>query len=196
MQADSERVRRGRLTLVSLFALFFLPVIAAIVSFAIDPGWTPFGTVNRGELLSPPRPLVASGAVVIDGQLDLSSALDGHWVLLHTAPAACPDACRVALKAMRQARLALGKDANRVLRVWLVSGAPDERATRDVLARFPGLVAAYANDALAAQFAESSRDAVYLLDPTGLLILRYGGENRASSMLKDLKRLLKVSKQD
>src|SRR5262249_49945587 len=79
-----------------------------------------------GELIEP-RPLPDPEMRLLDGRPFRLSQLRGKWVLLQIDSAACGDACRKKLVYMRQARLALGKDAERVERVWLIddAAAPD-----------------------------------------------------------------------
>jgi len=96
---------------------------------------------------------------------------------------------------MRQARLAQGRDADRVERVWLLddSAVPDPALLRD----HPGLITARApRGAFAAEFpVEGNRaDYIYVVDPRGNLMLRFPGDPDPRKMLKDLERLLKVSR--
>lgn len=192
---NASRLWRARASLVALFALFFVPVLVSMVLVIAKPGWTPFGTINRGELIQPPLTLNLSGGLAKEDEVPLPKLLAGKWVLAHLSPTVCGEDCNRALVAMRQARIALGKDADRVLRLWLVTDDVAPVRMNGVLEEFPGLHAYRASLELAKQFPRPSHDALYVIDPAGLLILRYEGTESANDILKDMKRLLKISKQ-
>ena len=57
----------GRLVLLLVAAMFFLPVIGAIVLF--QSGWRPQSQVNHGELVIPARPVSDVALMAPDGVL-------------------------------------------------------------------------------------------------------------------------------
>lgn len=184
---------RARIALIGLFALFFAPIIGAYVLNAFAPGWLPFGRVNHGELVQPARPAGLSAIQVLDGPAWAETVELTPWTLLHVAGPVCTDACRNVLVNMRQARLALGKDADRVSRWWLVTGLPEARSVALAREIDPGLrIGRIVGDA-GVLTEDPAPGLVQLVDPAGYLILRYRDADAASDMLKDLKRLLKVS---
>jgi len=188
-------VWRARAILIGLFALFFVPIVVSMVLVISKPGWTPFGSINKGELIQPPIELSLAGAVGMEDGQPLSRSADGHWMFAHVSMGECGEACERALVAMRQARLALGKDADRVERVWLMTGDPTRVSMSRLLPAFPGLKPYGIAASAARRFPRASGDAIFVIDPAGLLILRYEGAESASDILKDMKRLLKISKQ-
>ena len=96
---------------------------------------------------------------------------------------------------MRQARLALGKDAHRVARWWLPTDRPHPRTVAGVLDAYPGLRVGLVGSESVLAARSAPPVAIQVVDPAGFLILRYSGEPVAADVLKDLKRLLKISKQ-
>ncbi len=183
---------RPRVTLLALFALFFLPVLGAVVLQVLAPGWIPFGgTTNRGELVHPPVGAGIEQVHFLDSAQPRSG--DAVWILVHAGNAPCEVGCASALAAMRQARLALGKDAHRVARWWLVTREPAAGSVAAVLQAFPGTRVGIVSD-VSALFADPSGTApVQVVDPAGFLILRYRDADPAQALFKDLKRLLRVS---
>ena len=179
---------RPRLVLIGLFAVFFVPVITAVVVSAKFSSWIPFGTVNRGELIAPP--------LAIDG-LTGGHSLSMQWVVLHATTADCARECVAALSAMRQARLALGKDADRLVRVLLLSdtSAIAQGSVASIGRRFPGLIVRRVGREIISQLPSPGHGTIYLADPEHRLILRYDRADPAGDIFKDLKRLLKVSSQ-
>lgn len=177
---------------MGLFALFMLPIGTALVLNVAAPGWLPFGQANLGTLVQPPLRAGLAAVQPLDGGPLPGTDLEAVWTLVHVSTGGCDSACRDALVKMRQARLALGKDARRLARWWLVTETADARTVSRIRDEHPGL-----RRGLLAGDAGLGRDAgqVQLVDPAGLLILRYAQDDSASAILKDLKRLLRISKQ-
>jgi hypothetical protein len=108
----------------------------------------------------------------------------------------CGAACREALYAMRQTRLALNNDMTRVERVFLVVSACCDR---DFLAReHSGLqvLDASATQArtLIARFpAEGREHTLFVVDPLGNLVMSYDARDNPRGLLQDLEKLLRLS---
>lgn len=189
-QGDEQR-RRGRRIALVILAFCAAPTVAAWLAYFV---WPPQSRTNYGELIAP-RLLSDTELRLLDGSSFRLSRLRGKWLLLQLDSAACGDACRSKLVTMRQARLALGRDADRVERVWLLDDRADPDAS--LLREHPGLVVVRApRGALSGDFPAAGNPAgyIYVVDPRGNLMLRFPGEPDGRSMLKDLSRLLRVSR--
>jgi len=95
---------------------------------------------------------------------------------------------------LRQVRRATGKEIQRVERVWIVTGGKEPAPA--LLAAIEGTLLVRADERLLAAFpAEGSTAAhIYLVDPIGNLMLRFPRDPDPSRMIKDLQRLLRVSR--
>lgn len=182
MTDPTPPARRGRLALIGLAALFFVPLaVSFYLYFYTD--WRPSGGAQKGELISPPRPLPAGLPT-------------GDWLIVHLGEGSCDESCRETLIKTRQVRLALDKDVNRVSRVFLRSSIPAiETALGD---EHPDLLVRRTDDeagrALLAAFpAPPSSGRIYLVDPLGNLLMAYPADAPPRSILTDLERLLKLS---
>jgi len=176
-----EQLKRGRVKLALLGAFFALPFVLAPLAYWLD--WAPGSSSNYGELVSPPRPL--AGAPF--------DALRGKWLLVSFDAAACDAYCEKKLYYLRQVRRAQGKNEARVERLWLLVGEGKPRA--ELLTAIEGthVVPAAAIPALFPA-AGSVTDHIYVIDPLGNLMLRFPRDPDPSRILKDLQRLLKVSR--
>lgn len=188
--ADEQR-RRGRRVALVILALCAAPTIAAWFAYFV---WQPRSRANYGELVEP-RPLSDPELRRLDGKAFQLSQLRGKWILLQVDSAGCGDRCRRKLVYMRQARLALGKDAERIERVWLLDDAavPDPALLRE----HEGLYVVRARgSSLLGELPSSGNPAGYLflVDPLGSLMLRFPGDPDGRRMLKDLARLLRASR--
>lgn len=194
--ADPALIRRGRLQMLLLFLVCAAPVIASYLTYYV---FRPEGRRNYGDIIEPQRPLPAWVARGLDGTpVDLRS-LKGQWLLLVVAPAGCDRACQDKLYLQRQLREALGKDKDRVDRVWLISDEGEVppallpalaqatvlRVPADVLSRWLEPAPGHALE-----------DHFYLVDPLGNWMMRFpAGLDLASATKarRDLERLLRAS---
>ncbi len=178
-----------RAKLLLLAALFIAPMAAALFAYRfleLEP------TANYGELLLPPSPVPEHALARADGTAFRFAELKDRWILVASDGGACAAQCRAKLHAMRQVRLALGRNASRVARVFVVDDvtppdptafAPVEDLQVALTPRGLTLPSGAAND----------RAYIYLVDPRGNVMMRWPANPQMRGMLKDLERLLKAS---
>lgn len=192
---SSRAAKKGnpRLVLIALIVVFSAPVVMSYL-------WKPTGFVNYGDLIEPARPLQAVALESLDGESIALDGLNDKWTLLYFGPAVCSEACQNNLYNMRQVRLAQGKNAHRVQYAWIVTDAAAPEGA--LLAEHPGAMVLTGErlvvDNLLDQFDTKFGPArglerIYLVDPIGNLMMSFAPDLDPSLMLKDLKRLLKVS---
>lgn len=194
--------RKGRLNLLLLFVIFFGPLLLAIVLYYGGEGWRPAGSTAHGTLLDPARP-VPDVALVVDGQPENSRELfSGHWSLVMVAAGRCDANCQGHLYDLRQLRLRMAKDMDRVQRVFLYFGAdPDpqlfsaDQFAGTVTARIDSQPSEPLRNMLAALTPGDWRRAgsTYLIDPLGNAVLVYDANTPLGDIKKDLDLLLRVS---
>jgi len=198
MPADIA-TRRSRRIILTLLTLFFGSLAAAFLLFYL--GFRPPGSTSHGELIQPVRPLPNQVLLTADDQTLDSEFLRSKWSLAYVGAGTCDARCREALTLTRQVRLALGKDSERVQRVFfvtrdccdqqyllaeqpgLITARLDEAADRQLLALFPGTGATTASEA----------GRIYIIDPLGNLMMSYEPGSAPKGLLEDLKKLLKLS---
>ena len=174
-----------------MLAICAAPTVAAWFAYFV---WQPQSRANYGELTEP-RALSDTGLRRLDGDAFALSGLRGKWVLLQVDSGDCGEACRRKLVYMRQARLALGREAQRIERLWVLDDAADPDPA--LLREHEGLkVARAGGGSFLAEFPASVTPAeyIYVVDPHGNLILRFPGNLDARKALKDLERLLRASR--
>lgn len=185
MSSNGRRI----LLLLALFSV--LPLLGAYLVYRF---WQPVQRVNQGELIAVPA-LPSTQLSDLAGKTFSSDGLRGKWLLVTIQPPACAQSCQRSIYYLRQVRLTQGKNAARIERLWLLSGAgaPDPR----LLAEHPGLLVARAQDpAWLAGFPAKGDQAghIYLIDPLGNIVLRYESDADPKGIVKDLTRLLNVSR--
>ncbi len=198
---DPQAVRRGRRQLLLLAALFFVPLAVAFWLYYGPTGWRPAGHSSKGDLIDPARPLPALALPTADGAQTAVEFLRGKWTMLYVGDGACDERCRKALYLMRQSRIALNKDMDRVQRVVLVTGRCCDRGF--LAQEHPDLVVAIVEDPAAAALIQpfpvyggvpvTDAGRIYLVDPLGNLLMSYAPTAPDKALLTDLKKLLRLS---
>ena len=196
MATRGADTRSGRWKLLAVLAVCVSPVIASYLAYYVI---RPEGRRNFGELINPQRPMPAIATQTLDGQTGELTALKNQWLLLSVAGGACDARCEENLYFQRQLRESLGREKDRIERVWLVN---------DVTAVRPELLPALASSAVLriapaplAEWLEPSagkrlQDHLYLVDPMGNLMMRFPADMDAVAAAKaktDLDRLLRAS---
>ncbi len=174
---------RSRWILLLITALFVAPFATALYLYYTD--WQPARTKNYGELLRPVRDLRDVHFTRADGSRFEWHHEDHTWRVLVAPPADCAAACDKLADGLRRIWVGLGKDADRVQVLWV--GAPPSQG-------FRALLPVVADTALGARVPDVARtDAipVYVVDPSGYLILRYAPGFDPGGLRRDLAQLLK-----
>ena len=187
--------------MLAVLAICAAPVIASYFTYYVV---RPEGRRNYGELVDPQRPLPAVEALPIKAEGQLAAPIDlrslrGQWLLVSVAGGDCNATCERHLYLQRQLRETLGREKDRLDRVWLVSDARPVRPTL-LPALHDATVLRVPADALARWLIPSPgqqlSDQFYLVDPLGNLMMRFppGLTNEAAGKVKrDLDRVLRAS---
>lgn len=181
----------GRVQLLLISLVFFGPLILATWLYFSDSGFRPEGRTNHGQLL---LPMLNIGEALPGASIHEHN--DGHWLLVYSNSGACGQACEYALFTLRQSRLMLGKEMDRLLRVFLHGdSAPD---TVFLSKQHAGLIAL--SDTSFSSLLEKERPAeltgggYFLIDPLGNLVMYFKPDIDPSEMVEDIERLLKLSR--
>ena len=172
------------------------PVIASYFTYYVV---RPEGRRNYGELITPPVEMPEIQTQDERGEVVPLKSLKGQWLLVAVGGAACDAACQENLYFQRQLREALGKDKDRLDRVWLITDdAPVNKSLLPALSQsqvlrlkaeaLQGWLKPAADHALA--------DHLYLVDPMGNWMMRFPAPMSVSSAAKakrDLERLMRAS---
>ena len=177
---------RAKLLLIA--ALFLAPIAASILAYNFMDHRP---TANYGELVAP-RPVTTQPFERAGGSSFGFGELSGRWVMVASGSGDCDAACLEKLASMRQVRLALGRNAARIERVFVI----DDLRPLDP-ARLRGLegmeVVRTPRGLTLPPGATNDRAHIYLVDPHGNVMLRWPAGADRKRMLKDLERLLKAS---
>jgi hypothetical protein len=181
--------------------LFVAPILLAWMLFQTRDLWWSGAGGNYGELVTPARPVQLGGLETVAQEPLNGELLQGRWTLVILADDPSDAICRESLYITRQVRVALDKDKTRVQRLLVLWKRPPAAVLEELRRVDPGLIVATAAAASLArireEFAPGTEHEVlrflYVVDPLGNLMMRYPAGANGKRMLKDLRRLLKVS---
>ena len=196
-QADARRTRSGRIKMLLVLLVCASPVIASYLAFFF---YRPDAGSNYSALIVPPRAVPAAAALPL---VDLQSSpvdpvsLQGQWLLVVVAAGHCEATCEQALVLQRQLRETLGRERDRVDKIWFVT---DDAPLR------PEVLAGIGKDttvlrapaaALAAWLEPAPGQPIgahlYLVDPMGRWMLRAPPAPDPAKLKRDLERLLRAA---
>jgi len=187
----AEATGKGRIQFLLIAAVFLGPLALAAWLYFAGQDLTPAGRTNHGALL---QPITNLNDVVPASPLYAHN--DGHWVLLYANDAVCGEACAYSLYTLRQSRLMLGKEMDRLVRVFLHGdSAPDTVLLAD---EHEGLVTL--SDSALMELLDKKKPVdlkaggYYLVDPLGNLVMYFRPDIDPSAMVEDIKHLLELSR--
>ncbi len=187
----TQETGTGRVQLLLIAAVFLGPLVLAAWLYFAGESLAPTGRTNNGALL---QPITNLKDAVPESPLYWHS--DGYWVLLYANDASCFDACEHSLYTLRQSRLMLGKEMDRLVRVFLHGDkAPDTVLLAD---EHKGLVAL--NDSTLNEVLDNKKPTdledggYYLVDPLGNLVMYFRPDIDPSAMVEDINHLLELSR--
>lgn len=192
----SDGQSRGRQQFLLLAALFFAPLIAAIVLYFYFPELQPQERTNYGQLVEPARPLPDASLLDASGAPAGDGALRGKWSFVYVGSGDCDQDCAARLHQIRQIRTLLNEKRLRVQRVYIAPGVDALAAARTALeADHPDLqfFADTPDGAYGRFFGARDPQALYLVDPLGNWLMVYPAGAESKGILKDIKKLLRVS---
>jgi len=192
-----SNISKSRLKLIGIILLFVTPVIYAWYLVFFTNFKMHSKGVEHGLLISP---------IIQVGDFELVEPIShkiyqlmGKWTLVSFVENKCDKACEFQLYSLRQIWLALGKDGNKIQRLVIVKDnnlitseqiklsqgqflLKDDRDLKDRLnSRFKSYPA-------------FESEAIYLIDPYGNLMMQYKKGTNPSGIIKDLERLIRISK--
>jgi hypothetical protein len=197
LEGDARRTAAGRLKMLLVLAICAAPVIASYLAYYVI---RPDGRTNYSELISPLRPLPADLPLTdLTGAAVKAESLKGQWLLVVVSGGACDVICEKHLWLQRQLRETLGREKDRLDKVWLIADdAPPRAQTLDAIRTNTEItVLRVPNSALAAWLAPAAghalADHLYVVDPLGNWMMRSPAAPEPGKLKRDVEKLLRAS---
>ena len=196
-------VKKSYTTLWVMIVLFALPYVAAMY-FYMNRDSFELETSNYGALISPVQQLEDITFSTLNNESFQFSNYSGRWILVTVGNSNCLQACQENMYKIRQIRKAVGQERGRVERVFLLTDGNNISEFTKKLTGYQGMVVAKAYEADSSNFLDtfkygntdnhSIENGIFIVDPLGNFMMSYPEGADAEEILKDVRRLLKVSK--
>ena len=186
-----------RVKLLALIAVFLSPFIGGWLAFYVFELRPSSG--NYGTLVQPVRKIDWPPLETVDGRR-IEAGFGRKWTFVLIAGDRCTELCRDNLYYMRQIRILLGRDTQR-LQNLLLSAETLDGEMREFLRDYPqfAVVESFRDRGFYRQFELDGVEPVgaaprmYLVDPDQNLMMYYPAKNDHDRILEDLKKLMKLS---
>jgi len=192
-----RRTVSGRLKMLLVLLACAAPVVASYFTYYVI---RPDGRSNYGTLVQPTRTMPATLPLRdLEGKTVDPVSLRKQWLLVAVGGGACDAACAQRLYTQRQLRQMLGRERERLDKIWLITD--DAPLAPDLLASLQGLEPVQALRVPPADLAAWLQPAagqvleahLYVVDPMGEWMMRFPPEPEPSKVKRDLERLLRAS---
>ena len=197
LQTAAVDTRGGRLRMLLVMLVCAAPVIASYFTYYVI---RPEGRRNFGELIDPQRPLPAVQAKNLAGESVMLPTLKGQWLFVSVAGGACEAQCQQHLYLQRQLRETLGKEKDRLDRVWLIND--DAPVPPEIVPALKDATVLRVPPAVLAQWLQAGEghalnEHLYVVDPLGNWMMRFPAGLNAETALKakrDLDQLMRAAR--
>ncbi len=197
LQTAAVDTRGGRLRMLLVMLVCAAPVIASYFTYYVI---RPEGRRNFGELIDPQRPLPAVQAKNLAGESVMLPTLKGQWLFVSVAGGACEAQCQQHLYLQRQLRETLGKEKDRLDRVWLIND--DAPVPPEIVPALKDATVLRVPPAALAQWLQAGKghalnEHLYVVDPLGNWMMRFPAGLNAETALKakrDLDQLMRAAR--
>ena len=194
---ELRRTKNGRLKMLLVLAICAAPVVASYLTYFVI---RPEGRTNYSELIQPQRPIPADLplAALNGGKVD-AETLKGQWLMVVVSAAACDAVCAKHLWVQRQLRETLGRDADRVDKVWLIddAGTPEAKTLAGVTVNTEATVLRVPKAELAKWLqpapGQAIEDHLYIVDPLGNWMMRAPPNAEPAKLKSDVVKLLRAA---
>lgn len=194
--AAHNRTRIGRVKMLLVLLVCAAPVIASYLTYFVI---RPEGRTNYGTLILPTRTLPEMALRALDGTPVPARSLHGQWLLVLVGPSTCGTACDQRLFMQRQLREMMGRERDRIDKVWLITDdGPLSPALREALGGKAPVTALRADRAAVARWlapaeGQALEDHLYIVDPMGEWMMRMPPQPEPARVKRDLDRVLRAS---
>lgn len=198
--AKEEIKKRNHKMLWIMLLIFGLPYVVAFY-FYFNKSDYDFARTNYGTIISPAHPLPDFNHTKLDNSKFKLSSLKGKWILLSIGKSSCKKDCLDNLYKIRQIKKAVGQNHKRLTKLFLLQDKEHIESFKNLLKEYPGMDviipsgSEYNNYLSNFQYeGVEIQDSMFIIDPVGNYMMAYPKGADASKMLKDIERLLRVSK--
>ena len=206
MNDTQTQQKKSRRTLLLLVFVFALPYAAAMY-FYMNRDNFELEQTNYGTIINPVRAVQAISFKDLNNETFEFSSLKGKWVIATIGSSTCAENCQKNIYHLRQIQKAVGKDRYKLKRLFILTDTDELETFKTKLTEYPHMKVVIANEDKHKSFLDNFKfkhkdtnelqdinDGVFFIDPNGDYMMGYPGGSPAPEILKDLQRVLKLSR--
>jgi len=184
----------NQIKLVLIISIFIIPFFISFMlldDYTEDKEWV---TTNYGKLIKPVLP-INNMIVKTRSNISNTTEFNGKWSLMYYLKNDCLSSCEESIYMLRQINTALGKDMNRLQRILIHD--QNVKYPSNLKELYPGMIYVYDKPNNLHGIIDTiseNQSSIFLIDPLGNVILKYNEEFQGKKLLKDIKKLLKLSR--
>ncbi|MCX4026703.1 hypothetical protein H0A36_00865 [Endozoicomonas sp. SM1973] len=183
-----------------LTVILGLPIIGIVTAYAsyYSGFFSNIGKTNNGKLISPPVTMQDLKLDILKSNKNnrIKGAAEQTWKLIILTVNDCNELCQQQLYITRQVHIALGKEANRLERLYL--STKSDQFAESILEEHPKLKLANISQVEITQHLSDKlptvKSTILLADPLGNIMMYYTDNHSGKAILTDIKHLLKISR--
>ncbi len=186
----------GRIKFLLIVFIFTVPFV---ISYYLSKDYHAGGELQTSNYGSFINPIIELSQTNFDDYSGENFNVNKHltkWSLIYRMPKNCLQSCSDEIYLIRQVNIALGKDMNRLERVIVLNQTMLNSEVDDVVDKYPKAIVVKNNSSTFINEINkiTERHVLLLTDPLGNVILGYDEGFEGKKLLKDIKKLLKLSK--
>jgi len=190
-------INNSQLKLLFIFIIFTFPFMISYFLLNDYNSGQDLTTTNYGKFIDPPINIISINTSLIIKKENSENIFNRKWTLIQFEHDICSKRCFDARFLLKQINIALGKDMNRVQRVFLSYNKIKSKDVSEMTDNYPNLILIDNEPRdlhIIINKISNNQSMVLLVDPLGNVILAYRNDFNGKKLLKDLKKLLKLSR--
>lgn len=192
----SQPTKRSIRPLLYLTAIFAGPIVLAWVLYQ-HPNFVKGKNSANGKLIHPPTEVTDLNLSDSHGHPLSIKNFQGHWTLLFNDKEHCDAYCQQMLFNMHQIQIATGKDRLRIqLALATTKQSLNTKLLTAINTKFNGteiIIKATNTETFAHKNFPMQPNNLYIIDPMGLVMMRYNKSIQPMAIFNDVQRLLMAS---
>jgi cytochrome oxidase Cu insertion factor (SCO1/SenC/PrrC family) len=195
---SAQQTSTGRWKMLMVLLVCSAPVVASYLTYYVI---RPQGRTNYSELVTPQKP-IPLGLPLTDlrGQAVPAASLKGQWLLVVVSGGRCDTECEKMLYLQRQLRETLGREKERLDKVWLITDTalPKPELLQAITPQGAAATVLRVDSSALAQWLQPAANQTptahfYIVDPMGNWMMRSPPLSEPAKLKRDLEKLLRAS---
>jgi SCO1/SenC len=197
----TDTPKKNNTALWMMILLFGLPYLAAYYFYFNRDDMSLGEQTNYGSIINPVRQLADNELTQIDGSKIKLSSLQGKWIMFSVGSSDCKASCQDNLYKIRQIKTALAAEHKRVKKAFFLTDVKAIDSFNELLKDYRNMHVIIPSGSNYKDYlsplsvdGKAIEDGIFIIDPLGNYMMSFPKDAEAKEILKDMERLLKVSK--